>query len=225
MFICASNIPSSKDLRFPLFPRETYRPKLSCSHCVSGISICTWRVEFKAAETLLWVLLDMYEVVHDNILKSKPVRNVTTSFHPICGGAIAKNTIQYRESIANYSFLLCTTNLKQRHFKTVQCKHTNFEVSAKKSLKVLRQMRWKLVEEFNKKFEEIYKKFENLTRNKKNLKRNSSIIGRIPWKLLEEFDNRFTKIDKKNFRCSWAISWAEVLDDFLNDRKVFGQMF
>ena len=60
VFICASNIPSSKDSRFPLLPWETHRPKLSYYRCVGGISICTWRVEFKAVESLLWVLLDSH---------------------------------------------------------------------------------------------------------------------------------------------------------------------
>ena len=30
-----------------------HRPKLSYSRCVKGISTCTWRVEFKGAESVL----------------------------------------------------------------------------------------------------------------------------------------------------------------------------
>ena len=71
VFICASNIPSSKDLRFSSFPWKTHRSKLSYSHCVSGISICTWRVEFKAAESLLWVLLALFVLLGTLIVGSQ----------------------------------------------------------------------------------------------------------------------------------------------------------
>ena len=52
------NIPSSKDLQISLFSSETHYFRLSCSLVLT--SICTWRVEFKAAESVLWVLLNFY---------------------------------------------------------------------------------------------------------------------------------------------------------------------
>ena len=58
VFICVSQYPvkSGHAKSFVFMGNAS-----SYSHRINGISICTWRVEFKVVELVLWVLLNSYE--------------------------------------------------------------------------------------------------------------------------------------------------------------------